>query len=62
MRQKITKQIFADILGTSKRVVDSWIKQGKITLSSDPLSDIKYIPEECLKKFDELEFFAMNYD
>ena len=60
MKQKITKQIFADILGTSKSVVESWIKLGKITISSDPSSDIKYVPEECLKKFDELDFLFNN--
>ena len=59
MKQKITKQIFADILGTSKSVVESWIKLGKITISSDPSSDIKYVLR-CLKKFDELDFLFNN--
>ena len=60
LEQKITKQIFADILGTSKRTVESWIKSGKIITVKDKPQEVEYIPEECLKNFDELDFLFNN--
>ena len=60
LEQKITKQIFADILGTSKRTVESWIKSGKIITVNDESQEIEYIPEEFLKNFDELDFLFNN--
>ena len=60
LQQKITKQIFADILGTSKRTVESWIKSGKIITVNDKPQEIEYIPEECLKNYDELDFLFNN--
>lgn len=57
---KITKQILADIIGTSKRVVDSWVKSGKIFTVHDKEKDKEYIPSECLLKFEELNFLFKN--
>lgn len=56
LKQKISKQIFADIIGTSKRVVDKWITSGRVITVLDNEKGIEYIPEESLKKFDELKF------
>lgn len=61
MQKKISKQIFADIMGTSKRVVESWIKSGRILSILDNETGKEYIPEESLKKFDELDFLFNDY-
>ena len=60
MKQKITKQIFADIMGTSKRVVESWVKSGQLLTVHDNKTGIEYIPEESLKNFKELDFLFNN--
>ena len=58
--EKITKQIFADIMGTSKRVVESWVKSGQLLTVHDNKTGIEYIPEESLKHFKELDFLFDN--
>lgn len=60
MEKKITKQIFADIMGTSKRVVESWVKSGKLLTVHDTKTGIEYIPEESLENFKELNFLFDN--
>jgi DNA (cytosine-5)-methyltransferase 1 len=60
MKQKITKEIFADILGTSKRTVESWIKSKKIETVIDPSESVEYVSDESLKKFHELDFLFNN--
>ncbi len=60
MEKKITKQIFADIMGTSKRIVESWVKSGKLLTVHDTKTGIEYIPEESLKSFKELNFLFDN--
>ncbi len=56
MNKNITKQVFADILGTSKRVVDSWEKNGRITTVKDKKSALKFVSQESLKSFSQLDF------
>ena len=56
MDKNITKQVFADILGTSKRVVDSWEKSGRITTVKDKKSALKFVSKESLKSFSQLDF------
>ena len=56
MNKNITKQVFADILGTSKRVVDSWEKNGRIKTVKDKKSALKFVSQESLKSFSQLDF------
>ena len=56
MKKKVTKQIFADIMGTSKRVVESWVKSGRLLTVHDDKTGIEYIAESSLKNFKELNF------
>ena len=61
MEKKISKQIFADIMGTSKRVIESWIKSGQVLSNLDNETGKEYITEESLKKFSELDFLLKDY-
>ena len=61
MKVKVSKAIFSDIMGTSKRVVESWIKSGKILSVHDSDTDIEYILEDSLKKIEELDFLFNDY-
>ena len=60
MERKISIPIFADILGTSKRVVQSWVKSGKISVDCDAKSSLKFITKESLEKFPECKFLFEN--
>ncbi len=61
MKVKVSKAIFSDIMGTSKRVVESWIKSGQILSVHDSDTDIEYILEDSLKKIEALDFLFNDY-
>ena len=60
MERSITKQVFADVMGVSKKVVEDWIKSGRILTVHDKETGFEYIPDKCLKNFDELSFLFNN--
>lgn len=61
MQNKISKEILADILGTSKKVVGSWIRSGRLCTVLDDETGVEYVPEGTLKNFDELDFLFKDY-
>ena len=61
MQNKISKEILADILGTSKKVVGSWIRSGRLCTVLDDETGAEYVPEGTLKNFDELDFLFKDY-
>ena len=60
MNEKISKEILADILGTSKRVVNGWAKSGRIQTSIDVENGCEYVNKESLQNFKELDFLFDN--
>ena len=60
MNEKISKEILADVLGTSKRVVNGWANSGRIQTSIDGKNGNEYVKTESLQKFKELDFLFDN--
>jgi DNA (cytosine-5)-methyltransferase 1 len=60
MNEKISKEILADIIGTSKKVVNGWVKSGRIQTLKDNKTGTEFVKKECLLNFKELDFLFDN--